>query len=193
MKRNEMIGLLGRYPVIAAVRSPEAVERVIAAKSPVVFMLFGSILDIDGQVKRLQDAGKRVLLHLDLMEGLGQDAAAVRWCAQKVRPDGVISTRPKLLKAAEEEGLITVQRLFLMDSMSFDRSVKLLRSSAPCMAEVLPGLVPKAISQLAQSIDSPVIAGGMITEPAEVMRALKAGALAVSTGEERLWNLENDG
>lgn len=192
MKRNEMTDLLRRYPVIAAVRSPEAVDRALVAKSPVVFMLFGSILDVEEQVRRCKDAGKHVLLHLDLMEGLGADVAAVEWCARKVRPDGVISTRPKLLKAAAEEGLITVQRLFLMDSMSFDRSVKLLRSSAPGMAEVLPGLVPKAISQLAQSIDSPVIAGGMITEPAEVMRALRAGALAVSTGEQRLWDLEND-
>lgn len=190
MKQNEMMSLLKRYPVIAAVRTPEAAERAIRAKSPVVFLLGGSILDAGEQVKRLKDAGKCVLLHLDLLEGLGADPVAVQWCAEKIRPDGVISTRPKLLKAAADAGLMTVQRLFLMDSVSFDRSVKLLRSCGPAMAEVLPGLVPKAISQLVESIDSPVIAGGMITETAEVARALQAGALAVSTGEEKLWDIE---
>lgn len=190
MKPNDVVKLLARFPVIAAVRTEEAALRAAKAKSPVVFLLGGSILTAGRQVSMLKDAGKQVFLHLDLMEGLGADAAAVQWCAQTVAPDGVISTRPKLLKAAEEAGMATVQRLFLMDSVSFDRSVKLLRSCRPSMAEVLPGLVPKAIAQLAQSIESPVIAGGMITEAAEVMRALQAGALAVSTGEEKLWNLE---
>lgn len=190
MKPNDLVGLLRQNPVIAAVRSEEAVQRAAKAKSPVVFLLGGSILTVQHQVRALQDAGKKVFLHMDLMEGLGADAAAVQWCAETASPDGVISTRPKLLKAAEEAGMATVQRLFLMDSVSFERSVKLLRSCRPTMAEVLPGLVPKAIAQLAQSIESPVIAGGMITELPEVMRALQAGALAVSTGAEALWDLE---
>ena len=190
MKPNNAIELLRRYPTIAAVRSDEGVLRAAAAKSPMVFLLGGSILTVEEQVRRLKDAGKCVLLHMDLMEGLGADAAAVEWCAARVQPDGVISTRPKLLKAAADRGMMTVQRMFLMDSTSFEHSVKLIRSSKPTMAEVLPGIAPKAIAQLVESIDSPVIAGGMITEPAEVMRALKAGALAVSTGDARLWNLE---
>lgn len=190
MKPNDVTALLRRFPVIAAVRSDEAALLAEKAKSPVVFLLGGSILTAAAQVERLRNAGKCVLLHMDLMEGLGADAAAVQWCAQCVRPDGVISTRPKLLKAASEAGMMTVQRMFLMDSTSFEHSVKLIRTGRPTMAEVLPGIAPKAIAQLAKSIDSPVIAGGMITEPAEVMRALNAGALAVSTGDAKLWNLE---
>lgn len=190
MKPNEVHALLRKHPVIAAVRSDEAARKAAQSKSPVVFLLGGSILTAEDQVRMLQEAGKKVFLHMDLLEGLGADAAAVQWCAKKICPDGVISTRPKLLKTAEEAGLATVQRMFLMDSVSFERSIKLLRSGAPTMAEVLPGLAPKAIAQLAQSIESPVIAGGMITEIDEVVRALQAGALAVSTGEEKLWSLE---
>lgn len=190
MKPNDVFAQLQRCPVIAAVRSDDAVLQAARAKSPVVFLLGGSILDADTQVRRLQDAGKCVFLHMDLMEGLGADEAAVQWCARHLRPDGVISTRPKLLKSAQENGLMTVQRMFLMDSASFERSVKLLRSGVPTMAEVLPGLVPKAISQLVQQIESPVIAGGMVTEAVEIMRALQAGALAVSTAAPQLWNLE---
>ena len=188
MKPNEIAMLLQAHPVIAAVRSEEAARRAVRSKAPVVFLLGGSILTAQAQVRALKEAGKVVFLHMDLMDGLGADAAAVQWCAQQIGPDGVISTRPKLLSAAQDAGMATVQRLFLMDSVSFDRSVKLLRSCRPTLAEVLPGLVPKAIAQLTQSIESPVIAGGMITEKAEVQAALKAGALAVSTGDEALWD-----
>lgn len=192
MKRNELIPLLRKNPVIAAVRTHEAARVAAAGRSPVAFLLGGSILTVGEDLALLRGAGKRVFLHLDLLEGLGADAAGVQWCARVLKPDGVISTRPKLLKAAEDEGLMTVQRLFLMDSVSFERSIRLLRANPPDMAEVLPGLVPKAIAELAQAIECPVIAGGMITEPAEVQRALRAGALAVSAGEEKLWNLENE-
>ena len=52
---------------------------------------------------------------------------------------------------------------------------------------MLPGLVPKAITQLRGAVGKPIIAGGMITEQAEVEQALAAGAAGVSTSVEALW------
>ncbi|MCI6291670.1 MAG: glycerol-3-phosphate responsive antiterminator, partial [Clostridiales bacterium] len=59
----------------------------------------------------------------------------------------------------------------------------------PDMAEVLPGIAPKAVRQLCAALDKPVIAGGMISEKSEILDALQAGALAVSVSDSRLWNL----
>lgn len=139
----------------------------------------------------VQDAhagGKRVFLHLDLAEGLGRDDAAVRWCVNHLHVDGLISTRPSLLKLASELGVLTIQRLFLMDSSSFDHGKRLLKNTPPDMAEVLPGIAPKAIRQLCEALDKPVIAGGLVTEPREIALALQAGALAVSVGRPQLWH-----
>lgn len=139
----------------------------------------------------VQDAhagGKRVFLHLDLAEGLGRDDAAVRWCVDHLHVDGLISTRPSLLKLASELGVLTIQRLFLMDSSSFDHGKRLLKNTPPDMAEVLPGIAPKAIRQLCEALDKPVIAGGLVTEPREIALALQAGALAVSVGRPQLWH-----
>ena len=139
----------------------------------------------------VQDAhagGKRVVLHLDLAEGLGRDDAAVRWCVDHLHVDGLISTRPSLLKLASELGVLTIQRLFLMDSSSFDHGKRLLKNTPPDMAEVLPGIAPKAIRQLCEALDKPVIAGGLVTEPREIALALQAGALAVSVGRPQLWH-----
>ena len=62
-----------------------------------------------------------------------------------------------------------------------------ISAAAPDMVEVLPALVPKAITRLSRELKRPIIAGGMATEPAEVALALEAGALAVSTSERALW------
>ena len=184
---QKLVAELERHPVIAAVRSPEKVA--LACKSPTaaVFLLGGSIFTLPEMVDRIHAAGKCAFLHMDLAEGLGRDEAAVTWCAQQLKVDGLISTRPTLLKKAGELGAITIQRLFLMDSNSFEHGKKLLRNTPPDMAEVLPGIAPKAIRQLSAALDKPVIAGGMISEADEVRTALNAGALAVSVSDERLW------
>ena len=67
MKRNELAALLHKSPVIAAVRTPEAAVRAAASKSPVAFLLGGSILTVADDMKPLRAAGKRVFLHLDLL------------------------------------------------------------------------------------------------------------------------------
>ena len=189
MKKDALIAELTMRPVIAAVRGQAEAEK--AAKSPVaaVFLLGGSILTLKDTVQALRDAGKAVFVHMDLCEGLGRDAAAVCWCARNLRPDGMISTKSQLLHAAREEGLMTIQRMFLMDSASLVSGMKLLKGNPPDMVELMPGLVTKAISAVSGKLSIPVIAGGMITEADEVAGALKAGALAVSTSDPVLWRM----
>ncbi|MGI6238017.1 MAG: glycerol-3-phosphate responsive antiterminator [Christensenellales bacterium] len=178
---------LSKHPVIASVRTMDAVTR--AARSPVaaIFILGGSITNLQEMVTRAHDGNKYAFLHIDLAEGLGRDDAAVEWCVRTLGIDGLISTRPALIRRASELGVVTIQRLFLMDSSSFEHGKRLLRATPPEMAEVLPGIAPKAVRQLCQALDKPVIAGGMITERREVLDALAAGAIAVSVSDERLW------
>ena len=189
MRKDALIRELTMRPVIAAVRERADAEQ--AAHSPVaaVFLLGGSILTLRDTVSLLQEAGKAVFIHLDLCEGLGRDAAAVRWCAENMRPDGLISTKSALLYAAKEAGLITIQRMFLMDSASLASGMKLLKGNPPDLVELMPGLIPKAISAVSRKVNIPVIAGGMITEADEVAGALSAGALAVSTSDRLLWRM----
>lgn len=181
--------VLSEHPVIAAVRTPEAADSAIKSNAAVIFILGGSIMTLSDIVRKVHDNGKHAFVHIDLAEGLGRDDAAVEWCAKCLGADGLISTRPQLLRKASELGMVTIQRLFLMDSSSFEHGKKLLRNTPPDMAEVLPGIAPKAVRQLCQALNKPVIAGGMISEKSEIIAALDAGALAVSVSDERLWNL----
>lgn len=187
--KNTMIRELTARPVIAAVRKEADVAK--AADSPVaaVFLLGGSIMTLPESTGILRKAGKLVFMHMDLCDGLGRDAAAVRWCARNLALDGLISTRAQLLSVASEEGLMTIQRMFLMDSASLQSGMRLMHASPPDFVELLPGLVPKAIQMVSERLNIPVIAGGMVTEGDEVARALAAGALAVSSSEKMLWRM----
>ena len=179
---------LGEYPVIASARDLDAVRRATQTDVAAIFLLGGSILTLKELARAARSGGKRVFVHLDLLGGLGRDNSAVEWCAKEVEPDGMISTRAPLLKRARELNILTIQRLFLMDSASLHHGVNLFKTHAPDMLEVLPGLVPKAITQLRAQINRPIIAGGMITELVDVQQAMRAGASGVSTSVESLWH-----
>ena len=186
---QELLKRFEKSPVIPSAHTPEAVLRAAKTPAAAIFLLGGSIQTLPEMIRIAHENDKRAFVHIDLAEGLGRDETAVRWCVENLRADGVISTKPGLLKAAAELGAITIQRLFLMDSASFEHGKKMLRNTPPHMAEVLPGIAPKAIRELSGALNKPVIAGGLITEPKEIALALQAGASAVSVGDEKLWNI----
>jgi glycerol uptake operon antiterminator len=174
-------------PVIAAVRSDAAAG--VAAASPVAaaFVLTGTILSLPGLVARLADAGKMVLVHVDLTEGLAADRAAVQFVRTLPGAAGILTTRGHLIQAAHSVGLLAVLRLFLLDSASLDTATKLLRSCTPDAVEVLPGLLYPALAPEIGAWSVPVIAGGFIRRREDVRAVLRAGALAVSTSTSGLW------
>lgn len=63
--------------------------------------------------------------------------------AEATKADGIISTRPNLIHHAKELGLITVQRFFLLDSISFENVVR--QSSHADVIDILPGAMPDVI------------------------------------------------
>ena len=188
-KRSEFLSAVHQRPVIAAARTMEDAREAAGSRVAAVFLLGGSILTLPEMTATLREAGKYVFIHLDLCDGLGRDAAAVQWCAQTLAPDGLISTRSQLLRKAAEQGMMTIHRLFLVDSSSLNGGIRHLTANPPDLIEVLPGLVPKAITHLRDTLSLPVIAGGMVTEERDVEQALSAGALAVSSSSRALWRM----
>lgn len=187
---HDLVQTLGASPVIAAVRGEAQLSRAIASPVRVIFMLGGDLFTLPAMVSRAQAAGRLVFVHLDLVEGISRDAAGVRLVARGIKPAGVLSTRAPLLRAAAEEGLGTVLRMFMVDSSSMETGERMVKASAPDLVEVMPGLVTRAIQLLGTRIGPPVIAGGMLELRRDVQAALAAGALAASTSSEALWKEE---
>ncbi|MHC1748850.1 MAG: glycerol-3-phosphate responsive antiterminator [Cellulosilyticaceae bacterium] len=187
--KEKVIDMLEEMPIIAAIKDDDGLIKCIESPSRVIFVLYGDICNIGGIVKKLKDHGKYVIVHIDLVEGLESKAISVRYLKENTDIDGIISTKSLVVKAAKKEGLTTVMRFFALDSMSFESIKKHADTGVVDFIEVLPGIAPKAIGKLAESIDIPVIAGGLISDKEDVIAVLQSGAIAISSTNQRVWEL----
>ena len=177
-------------PVIAAVKDEEGLEECCKLEEiKVIFILYGSICNIGDIVKKIKEADKIAMVHVDLINGLASKEIAVNFIKYSTEADGIITTKPILVKRAKELGLHTILRVFLLDSMAYQNIEKECVKVRPDIIEVLPGLMPKVIRKIAKSIRIPVIAGGLISEKEDVMAALDAGAISVSTTNPSVWEM----
>ncbi len=174
MTDQKIIQDLKSFPVIPAIRDIERVNIALSKKPKCIFLLTGNILNIKKIVDRVKESNKTVFLHLDLLEGISKDSMGIKYIAQEIKPDGIITTRANLINYAKNEGLFTIQRIFVLDS--------------PDAVEILPAVIPKVIGRICRTVRHPVIAGGLIENTAEVEAAIKEGAWAISVTKEDIWD-----
>lgn len=180
--------LIEANPVIAAVKDMEGLSACCAREEiKVVFVLFGDICSIGVIVKQIKGAGKVAMVHVDLIAGLSSKEISVDFIKGTTVADGIISTKPSLIKRARELSLHTTLRIFLLDSMAFENIEHQMAVARPDLIEILPGLMPKVISRVCSLVRVPVIAGGLISEKEDVVSALSAGAISVSTTNSKVW------
>ena len=188
MTSNQLVEVIQNTPVISAVRDIRYLDEALKSQSDIVFILIGDIMNIESVVLKCHEHKKIVFVHLDLIKGFSRDVSAIRFIKEKIKSDGVISTKNSLLKAAKSEGLFTILRIFMLDSSSFDIAIKSVHEIRPDAVEIMPGVVPKAIEKACSHLNVPIIAGGLIENKKEVVMALKNGATGISTTDIRLWN-----
>lgn len=177
-------------PIIAAVKNIDDVEKCCKRSDlKVIFILFGDVCSIASVVKTVKDAGKIAMVHIDLINGLSSKEVSVEFIKNQTQADGIISTKPALVKKARELSMYTVLRFFLIDSMAFENIKQQQHAVKPDFIEVLPGVMPKVITKISKSVKVPIIAGGLITDKEDVMGALAAGAMAVSSTNHDVWEM----
>jgi len=176
-------------PIIAAIKDAEGLELCLESESQVVFILYGDVCNIGEIVGRIKDSGRIALVHMDLITGLSTKEVAVDFIHQNTEADGIISTKPALVKRAAELEMYTVMRFFVLDSMSLSNIENQWKHVKPDFIEILPGVMPKIIRRIKQMVEVPVIAGGLISDKEDIIAALDAGATSVSATDPKVWFL----
>lgn len=183
---HPLLALLERDVVIPALKD----ERQLSAlpDAQIVFLLCGDICNVDRLIERIHSAGKHAVVHADLIAGLAPKEIAVDFLL-RCGADGVISTRPALIRRGRELGMLTVLRVFAIDSKAVRSLARESSLVTPDAVEVLPAVIPRVIESLTKELEMPLIAGGLLSDKADVTAALGAGAICVSASDERLWAL----
>jgi len=186
---KQVMADLEENPIVAAIE--EERDYQVAALAPVklVFILRCDIISLKDKVSYLKSYDKSVFVHVDLIQGLGNDQMAVQYLYENLRPDGIITTKNNITKYGKDLGLYTIQRFFMVDSHAYSSAVKTIEQTQPDAVEIMPGVMPKLIRELSNDIRKPIIAGGFINTKEDIISVLGAGAVGISTSKSSLWSL----
>ena len=185
---KELMEILEENPVIPGLIKDEDIQTVLDNDAKIVFVLYGDIVHIGDIVRVLKDGGKIVFVNIDMVDGFAGRTSVVKFIKKNTDADGVISTKASLLRAAKEEGLYTIHRFFILDSIAYHSIGKQLEISRPDIINIVPGW-PMIVEWAVQEHHRPVIAAGLICDKQLVIENLKAGAIAICSTNHEVWNM----
>lgn len=192
MTKQEFLRLAQLYPVAAALKSSQDMQVALESDVLLLFILKGDAFQLVPFVSQAHQRGKGVVVHVDLVSGVGKDRAGIQYLHQ-IGVDAIITTRSQLVSSGRTEGLITIQRLLLLDDFALETGVRTIARAAPDIVEVLPGIIfPEVAPVLRQMLPGPFIAGGFIRTPADVARIRAAGGILSSSSTYALWQRTNE-
>ncbi|TDO11542.1 glycerol uptake operon antiterminator GlpP [Bacillus inaquosorum] len=174
-------------PILPAIRNMKQFDEFLNSS-----FTYGVILDIHlgqlkGVIREAQKHGKNMMVHVDLIQGIKHDEYGAEFICQDIKPAGIISTRSNVIAKAKQKKIYAIQRLFLLDTSAMEKSMEFVGKHKPDFIEVLPGIVPSLIREIKEKTGIPIFAGGFIRTEEDVEQALKAGAVAVTTSNTKLW------
>ena len=138
-------------------------------------------------VDEMKKHGKKVLIHAELIKGLSGDEGAAVYLIQSLHVDGIISSKPRVIDVCKKRGVLGVFRFFVKDTISFEQSIAIAKRLKPTHVEILPGCCVKLIEPLKKNLHCEVWMGGLIHSMKEADACFEAGARAITTSHEKLW------
>ncbi len=187
MTKHEFLRLARLFPVAAAIKSQEDMELALNSDTSLLFLLKGDAFSLAPFVQQAHMHGKGIVVHVDLVSGVGKDRAGIAYL-HSIGVDAIITSRSQLIAAGKAEGLVTIQRLLLVDDTALETGVRTIARAAPDVVEVLPGVIfPSVAPQLQQMLPGPFIAGGFIRTAEDVGHIQAAGGMLSSSSTYALW------
>jgi len=187
--RNRLLDLIAENPSIAGIKDDLDLHQVLKSDCRIVFILYGTVMTIPSIVQKIKEHGKMAFINVDLIEGFSTKDVVVELLKSHTLTDGILSSKASVIKAARTQGLFCIHRFFVIDSFSYHNLAKQVAISQPDCVEVMPGCMPKVLSWVVESINIPVIAGGLVCDQEDAEAALHAGAIAVSSTNQAVWSL----
>lgn len=173
--------------IIISVKEAKHLEKALDSKKHIVFLLTGNISVLKTYVDVLKKNDSQVFLHLEKIGGLHCNREGLEFIANHIQPTGIISTKNNVIKEAKKLNLITIQRVFLIDTDALKQGIKSILETRPDAVEIMPARIPTMVKKIQAETNIPIISGGLLENKEQMLVMLGHGARAVSTGNPMLW------
>lgn len=168
--------------LIPAIRDMKDMEKVMQLNYDTIVLLECHIGHLEHIIHYIRSKKTVFIwLHIDLIKGISHDEYAVEYIIQKYKPDGIITTKPKLIQRAKKLQVKTILRLFIIDSQALKKGISQINSTQADFIEILPGTIYKTIEHISKETEKPIIAGGLIQSVEECELVLSHGAQYITT------------
>ena len=176
-------------PIIAAINDLERLDKALNSPCENIFLLTGNIFNLKEIAYKVKSKKKGLYIHIDLIDGFSKDTWGLEYIVKNIHPDGIITTKSNLVRMSKDLGSFTIQRLFILDSMSLEKGIQSIKAIRPHAIEILPGIMPKIVKKIYEETQIPIITGGLIMDKEDIIQSLNAGAIAISSSNEEVWNM----
>ena len=146
------------------------------------------LAELEDIILELKQNNKKVLVHIDLIRGLASNEYGAIYLIQKLNVDGIISTKQQAIIIAKKRHKIAIQRIFLKDSLSLEKSLDVVQKVNPDYLEILPGVSGPILTTIIERTNQKVICGGLLQSKKQIDACLDNGAVGVTTSDMSLWN-----
>ena len=178
-----MIDILKKQICVPVVPSMKRLEKFIETDLVVCILQDIHISLLEHMIKTLHDNNKLALVHIDMVHGISSDEHGAEFLCQRLRADGVISSKTRIIETTKKNKKIAIQRMFLIDSKSIERGIETLQKSQPDIVEVMPAIAYKIIPYIKSKINMPLIGGGLLKSKEDILQGLEAGCMAFTVSD----------
>lgn len=190
-RRGLLSRLLRGRPVIASLFTADDIEAFTATDAPACILANADLRSLESLVSGLREKGRFVFVNLDSIAGLASDAGGIDFLAG-IGVDGTVTTRGTIISRVQARQMVAVQKLFVTDRLNLPRATQAVASAQPGYVQIMPAPVLPYIRDEPIMTVSPVLAGGFISTPRDVIAALACGATGVSTSARALWTYKKE-
>ena len=181
--------LLARQPVIMAIYGIEQLKTALSSKAEVCIIANIDLIKLHPVIELLSKAGKYVIVNIDSCNGLSQDKGGIDYVAE-TGAMGLLSTRLQTVQRAKKCGLVTMQKIFVTDRSTWLRSLKAVEQSEPDYVQLMPAQMLPLLPQADRNVLPPIVASGFVCNEEHAQTALLHGAIAVSSSDSALWDID---
>ena len=132
-----------------------------------------------------------MIINPELVAGLGNDRMAFTLMRKMFGVDGVMSGSNTKLLMAKKEGMCTIRRVALEDSLAVNQALSTMKETKSDVIELRPSYYAlRYLNVFKEKRNCPYIAGGFVDSIEMLDRLREAGFVGVTTSDADLWRLD---